>query len=94
MTFYLRRGVEWTISKYRRPQRNGGLSTRRVLVLCAEGKIDGVIRRGKLYMIPANAQKPADGRLARVNLLAEIEAKCKRLTEMRPLTQGGGGAAP
>lgn len=38
-----------------------GLSTRRVRVLCAQGKIDGVIRRGKLYMIPTNAQKPADG---------------------------------
>ena len=43
-----------------------GLSPRRVRVLCAQGKIDGVIRRGKLYMIPTNAQKPADGRLARV----------------------------
>ena len=65
-----------------------GLSTRRVRVLCAQGKIDGVIRRGKLYMIPANAQKPADGRLSRVNLLAEIETKRERLAEMRPLTQG------
>lgn len=65
-----------------------GLSTRRVRVLCAQGKIDGVIRRGKLYMIPANAQKPADGRLAHVSLLAEIEAKRERLAEMRPLTQG------
>lgn len=65
-----------------------GLSTRRVRVLCAQGKIDGVIRKGKLYMIPANAQKPADGRLSRVNLLAEIETKRERLAEMRPLTQG------
>ncbi len=65
-----------------------GLSTRRVRVLCAQGKIDGVIRKGKLYMIPANAQKPADGRLSRVSLLAEIETKRERLAEMRPLTQG------
>lgn len=65
-----------------------GLSTRRVRVLCAQGKIDGVIRKGKLYMIPANAQKPADGRLSRVSLLAEIETKRKRLAAMRPLTQG------
>lgn len=65
-----------------------GLSTRRVRVLCAQGKIDGVIRRGKLYMIPANAQKPADGRLSRVSLLAEIETKCERLAGMRPLTKG------
>ena len=65
-----------------------GLSTRRVRVLCAQGKIDGVIRKGKLYMIPGNARKPADGRLSRVNLLAEIETKRERLAEMRPLTQG------
>ena len=65
-----------------------GLSPRRVRVLCAQGKIDGVIRKGKLYMIPANAQKPADGRLSRVRLLAEIETKRERLAEMRPLTQG------
>lgn len=65
-----------------------GLSTRRVRVLCAQGKVDGVIRKGKLYMIPANAQKPADGRLSRVSLLAEIETKRERLAEMRPLTRG------
>ena len=65
-----------------------GLSTRRVRVLCAQGKIDGVIRKGKLYMIPANAQKPADGRLSRVSLLTEMETKRERLAEMRPLTQG------
>ena len=65
-----------------------GLSTRRVRVLCAQGKIDGVIRKGKLYMIPANAQKPADGRLSRVSLLTEIETKRERLAEIRPLTQG------
>lgn len=65
-----------------------GLSTRRVRVLCAQGKIDGVIRKGKLYMIPDNAHKPADGRSARVSLLAEIEAKRQQLAGMRPLTQG------
>lgn len=65
-----------------------GSAPGRVRVLCAQGKIDGVIRRGKLYMIPTNAQKPADGRLARVSLLAEIEAKRERLAEMRPLTRG------
>lgn len=28
-----------------------GISPRRVRVLCAEGKIEGVIRKGKLYMM-------------------------------------------
>ncbi len=39
-----------------------GISTRRVRVLCAAGKIQGLTRRGNLYMIPADAQKPADSR--------------------------------
>ena len=33
-----------------------GVSTRRVRALCANGEIDGVIRKGKLYMIPAGAE--------------------------------------
>ncbi len=64
-----------------------GISARRVRVLCAEGKIEGVIQKGKLYMIPENAQKPADGRV-KYNILADIEAKKARISEMRPLTAG------
>ena len=40
-----------------------GITPRRVRVLCAEGKIEGVIRKGKLYMIPETAVKPMDGRM-------------------------------
>ena len=65
-----------------------GISTRRVRVLCAEGKIPGVIRKGNLYMIPENAQKPPDGRRSRAGVLAEIEQKRERLDAMRPLTPG------
>ena len=65
-----------------------GISTRRVRVLCAEGKIPGVIRKGNLYMIPENAQKPLDGRRSRAGILAEIEQKRERLDAMRPLTPG------
>ncbi len=65
-----------------------GISTRRVRVLCVEGKIPGVIRKGGLYMIPADAQKPLDGRKVRGGFLAEIEAKRERLNELRPLTPG------
>ena len=39
-----------------------GISARRVRILCAEGRIDGVIRKGNLYMIPAEAPRPSDGR--------------------------------
>ena len=65
-----------------------GLSTRRVRVLCAEGKIDGVIRKGNLYMIPVNAVKPKDRRMNRSAFLEGIEKKKAKLSELRPLTSG------
>ncbi len=65
-----------------------GISARRVRVLCAEGKIDGVVRKGKLYMIPENAVKPKDSRMNRSAFLEEIENKKARLAELRPLTPG------
>lgn len=65
-----------------------GISARRVRVLCAEGKIDGVIRKGNLYMIPANAAKPMDGRKGRTGFLLDIQKKRDRLSAMRPLTPG------
>ena len=39
-----------------------GISTRRVRLLCSEGRIAGVVRKGNLYMIPANAAQPQDAR--------------------------------
>ncbi len=65
-----------------------GISARRVRILCAEGKVDGVIRKGNLYMIPENAQKPRDGRLSKLNILDDIELKKAKLDSMRPLTPG------
>lgn len=65
-----------------------GISSRRVRILCAEGKIDGVIRKGKLYMIPENATKPKDGRFSKNSIFDEIEYKRERLNSMRPLTSG------
>lgn len=65
-----------------------GVSPRRVRVLCAEGKIPGVVRKGKLYMIPENATKPVDGRLSRPAIFSSIDAKKERLSSLRPLTQG------
>lgn len=38
------------------------LSSRRICVLCVEGRIDGAIKKGKMWLIPENAQKPADAR--------------------------------
>ena len=65
-----------------------GISARRVRVLCAEGKIPGAIRKGNLYMIPENAQKPLDGRRSRAGVLTDIEQKRERLDGLRPLTFG------
>lgn len=64
-----------------------GISPRRVRMLCAEGKIEGAVQKGKLYMIPEDAQKPADGRV-KYNILTDIENKKARLSERRPLTAG------
>ena len=73
-----------------------GISTRRVRLLCANGEIDGVIRKGKLYLIPAETEKPLDkrklpnkrkrGRFA--DILTEIDVKKVKLDAMPPLTAG------
>lgn len=39
-----------------------GISRRRVVVLCDEGRIKGAIQKGNIWLIPADAQKPVDGR--------------------------------
>jgi hypothetical protein len=54
-----------------------GISTRRVRVLCAEGKIPGSSQRN-LYMIP-KPRKAAGRRRTRAGVLAEVEAKRERL---------------
>ena len=42
-----------------------GISDRRVRVLCAEGRIEGIVKKGRSYLIPANTLKPIDGRSLR-----------------------------
>jgi len=38
------------------------LSERRVQKLCAENRIDGIVHLSRVWLIPKNAEKPADGR--------------------------------
>ena len=38
------------------------LSTRRIGVLCSEGRIDGAVKKGKMWLLPADSKKPADAR--------------------------------
>lgn len=38
------------------------ISARRIGVLCSEGRIDGAIKKGKTWLIPAESMKPLDAR--------------------------------
>lgn len=38
------------------------ITSRRIGVLCSEGRVEGAIKKGKTWLIPANAKKPADAR--------------------------------
>ena len=73
-----------------------GISDRRVRILCQQGKIEGVIRKGRAWLIPADAEKPIDGRTTRyqrndspyLELFTEVDALKTELDKCRPLTQG------
>ncbi len=73
-----------------------GVSDRRVRILCQQGKIDGVIRNGRSWLIPAGSEKPIDGRTTRyqrnnspyADLFAEVDVLKAELDKRRPLTQG------
>jgi predicted urease superfamily metal-dependent hydrolase len=40
-----------------------GISKRRIQVLCSENRIEGAVRIGYLWAIPADANKPEDARI-------------------------------
>jgi excisionase family DNA binding protein len=42
---------------------NWNISTRRVQKMCSDGRIPGVEKFGKSWVIPENAERPADGRV-------------------------------
>jgi len=73
-----------------------GISDRRVRVMCEKEQIPGAERNGKLWKIPADAQKPVDGRSLRGSgvpsslraLFSEIDALKDKLKKARPLTEG------
>lgn len=66
-----------------------GISDRRVRILCSEGKIPGVTREGRSWLIPVDARKPKDGRFKTAeSLLKIIDRKKKALDSRRPLTAG------
>ena len=71
-----------------------GISARRVRVLCEQGRIAGVERKGNLYMIPDDAEQPVDARTyakkgskkAYTPILEQVDALKKSLDAARPLT--------
>ena len=73
-----------------------GLSDRRVRVLCKEGRIKGVIRDGRSYLIPEDSLKPIDGRSLRgkeipkqyAALFETIDEMKAEIDRRRPLTSG------
>lgn len=38
------------------------ISPRRIAILCVDHRIDGVIKKGKMWLIPKDAKKPEDAR--------------------------------
>ncbi len=39
------------------------ISSRRISLLCSEGRVKGAIKKGKTWLIPEKAVKPSDARL-------------------------------
>lgn len=71
-----------------------GISDRRVRILCQKGKIEGVIQKGRSYLIPCNAVKPIDGRTLRhkavseqyLSLFSHIDSIKEQLSQHRQIT--------
>ena len=68
-----------------------GISDRRVRILCQQGKVEGVIQKGRSYAV-----KPIDGRTLRhktaseqyLPMLSRIDSIKEQLDQRRPLTTG------
>lgn len=43
------------------------ITSRRIGVLCAEGRIEGVIKKGKTWLLSADAEKPADAQYKNIS---------------------------
>ena len=71
-----------------------GISARRVRLLCEQGRIAGVERKGNLYMISDDAERPVDartyakkgGKKSYTPILEQVDALKKSLDASRPLT--------
>jgi excisionase family DNA binding protein len=72
-----------------------GVSDRRVRILCADGRIEGVVRKGRSYLIPVGALKPLDRRSLKgkdipeqyAALFSSVDELKDELERRRPLTK-------
>ena len=39
-----------------------GITSRRIVFLCEQGRINGVVKKGKTWLIPCDSEKPKDAR--------------------------------
>ena len=42
--------------------KNWGISQRRVAILCKEGRVEGAVLKGNMWLIPEDTAKPIDTR--------------------------------
>ena len=86
--YYYKRGEIFMYIPVKQAVRSGGVSDRRVRILCLKAK-SGVIREGRSWKIPEEAKKPEDGRYRSAESLLEmIDRKKAELDTRRPLTEG------
>ncbi len=38
------------------------ISARRIAILCEQGRIEGVVKKGKMWLIPSDSVRPSDNR--------------------------------
>lgn len=70
------------------------ITCRRIQTLCATGRIAGTERFGNAWMIPKDAQKPADARIKSGKYISTAEknrktAEKKEKAEERPVRKDG-----
>lgn len=56
-------GVGISICPHQKQDEKWGISKRRVIVLCKEDRIPGAQMAGRNWIIPEDAEKPADARI-------------------------------
>ncbi len=60
---FAKRGVDMDILTIKEASLMWGISIRRITVLCNEGRIEGATKIAGAWLLPKDAQKPADARI-------------------------------